>query len=127
MQTSAYIFCSRCDCIKMELKWRAVNCGKSLCAWFSTIIQNFLTNYIVHFALCWNIYNALHVLLVLVWFGLILFDFVWNFIWLLLLSLQVINRRKSSNPYITRGILKFRLLQILLNALALLIIAGKCE
>lgn len=41
------------------------------------------------------------------------------------LTLQVINRRKSSNPYITRGILKFRLLQILLNALALLIIAGK--
>ncbi|XP_055306717.1 uncharacterized protein LOC129571008, partial [Sitodiplosis mosellana] len=42
------------------------------------------------------------------------------------MSLQhkVINRRKSSNPYITRGILKFRLLQILLNALALLIIAG---
>lgn len=38
---------------------------------------------------------------------------------------QVVNRRKSSNPYITRGRLKFRLLQILLNALALLIIAGE--
>lgn len=37
----------------------------------------------------------------------------------------MINRRKSSNPYITQGRLKFRLLQILLNALALLIIAGK--
>lgn len=41
-----------------------------------------------------------------------------------LLSLQILNRRKSSNPYITRGRLQFRLLQILLNAVALLIIAG---
>lgn len=34
------------------------------------------------------------------------------------------NRRKSSNPYVTRGRLQFRLFQILLNAIALLIIAG---
>lgn len=34
------------------------------------------------------------------------------------------NRRKSSNPYVTRGRLQFRMLQILLNAVALLIIAG---
>lgn len=45
--------------------------------------------------------------------------------WFFFYDFQVINRRKSSNPYITQGILKFRLLQILLNALALLIIAGK--
>lgn len=37
------------------------------------------------------------------------------------------NRRKSSNPYVTRGRLQFRLFQILLNAIALLIIAGKIE
>ncbi|XP_073813447.1 corin serine peptidase isoform X2 [Musca autumnalis] len=37
---------------------------------------------------------------------------------------QIINRRKSSNPYITNGRLKFRLFQILINALALLAIAG---
>ncbi|KAL9874243.1 corin serine peptidase isoform 3-T3 [Glossina fuscipes fuscipes] len=37
---------------------------------------------------------------------------------------QVINHRKSSNPYITNGRLKFRLFQILINALALLVIAG---
>ncbi|KAM7345094.1 corin serine peptidase isoform 1-T4 [Cochliomyia hominivorax] len=40
------------------------------------------------------------------------------------LSHQVISRRKSSNPYITNGRLKFRLFQILINALALLAIAG---
>lgn len=34
------------------------------------------------------------------------------------------NRRKSSNPYVTRGRLHFRMLQILLNAIALLGIAG---
>lgn len=33
-------------------------------------------------------------------------------------------RRKSSNPYVTRGRLQFRMLQILLNAVALLVIAG---
>lgn len=33
-------------------------------------------------------------------------------------------RRKSSNPYITSGRLQFRMLQILLNAVALLVIAG---
>lgn len=38
--------------------------------------------------------------------------------------LKVVNRRKSSNPHITRGRHKFRLYQILLNAAALLIIAG---
>lgn len=32
--------------------------------------------------------------------------------------------RKNSNPYVTRGRLKFRLFQILLNAIALLAIAG---
>ncbi|KMY92016.1 uncharacterized protein LOC6733393 [Drosophila simulans] len=37
---------------------------------------------------------------------------------------QIINRRKSSNPYITNGRLKFRLFQILINAFALLAIAG---
>ncbi|EDW02212.1 uncharacterized protein LOC6559850 [Drosophila grimshawi] len=37
---------------------------------------------------------------------------------------QNINRRKSSNPYITNGRLKFRLFQILINAFALLAIAG---
>lgn len=37
------------------------------------------------------------------------------------------NRRKSSNPYVTRGRLQFRLFQILLNAIALLIIAGNFE
>ncbi|KAJ6642681.1 Atrial natriuretic peptide-converting enzyme, partial [Pseudolycoriella hygida] len=37
---------------------------------------------------------------------------------------KIINRRKSSNPYVTRGRLQFRMLQILLNAVALLIIAG---
>uniref|UniRef100_A0A1A9ZYU6 Lectizyme n=1 Tax=Glossina pallidipes TaxID=7398 RepID=A0A1A9ZYU6_GLOPL len=37
---------------------------------------------------------------------------------------QVINHRKSSNPFITNDRLKFRLFQILINALALLIIAG---
>ncbi|XP_037953318.1 uncharacterized protein LOC119683609 isoform X2 [Teleopsis dalmanni] len=36
----------------------------------------------------------------------------------------IIHRRKSSNPYITNGRLKFRLFQILVNALALLAIAG---
>ncbi|XP_065369118.1 uncharacterized protein Corin [Calliphora vicina] len=40
------------------------------------------------------------------------------------LSHQIISRRKSSNPYITNGRLKFRLFQILVNALALLAIAG---
>lgn len=39
-------------------------------------------------------------------------------------SAQIINRRKSSNPYITNGRLKFRLFQILINAFALLAIAG---
>ncbi|XP_037034832.1 atrial natriuretic peptide-converting enzyme isoform X2 [Bradysia coprophila] len=41
-------------------------------------------------------------------------------------SLQTIimKRRKSSNPYVTRGRLQFRMLQILLNAVALLVIAG---
>ncbi|EDW79846.1 uncharacterized protein Dwil_GK18003 [Drosophila willistoni] len=38
---------------------------------------------------------------------------------------QIINnRRKSSNPYITNGRLKFRLFQVLINAFALLAIAG---
>ncbi|XP_067631299.1 uncharacterized protein Corin isoform X2 [Eurosta solidaginis] len=37
---------------------------------------------------------------------------------------QIINRRKSSNPYITNGRLKFRLFQILINAFALLVITG---
>ncbi|XP_046809622.1 uncharacterized protein LOC111675906 [Lucilia cuprina] len=40
------------------------------------------------------------------------------------LSHQIVSRRKSSNPYITNGRLKFRLFQILVNALALLAIAG---
>lgn len=40
------------------------------------------------------------------------------------LLFQIINRRKSSNPYITNGRLKFRLFQILINAFALLAIAG---
>lgn len=40
------------------------------------------------------------------------------------LSLQIINRRKNSSSYILRGPLKFRLCQILLNAIALLAIAG---
>lgn len=35
------------------------------------------------------------------------------------------NKRKDSNPYVTRGRLKFRLCQILINAVALLAIAGK--
>jgi corin len=37
---------------------------------------------------------------------------------------QILRVRKNSNPYVTRGRLRFRLCQILLNALALLIIAG---
>ncbi|XP_069964647.1 uncharacterized protein Corin isoform X2 [Bactrocera oleae] len=37
---------------------------------------------------------------------------------------QIIHRRKSSNPYITNGRLKFRLWQVLVNAFALLVIAG---
>lgn len=37
---------------------------------------------------------------------------------------QILRVRKNSNPYVTRGKLRFRLCQILLNALALLIIAG---
>lgn len=41
-----------------------------------------------------------------------------------LFSFKIISRRKSSNPYITNGRLKFRLFQILINALALLAIAG---
>jgi len=41
-----------------------------------------------------------------------------------IISFQIINRRKSSNPYITNGRLKFRLFQILINAFALLAIAG---
>ncbi|KAI8037280.1 uncharacterized protein LOC128255857 [Drosophila gunungcola] len=40
------------------------------------------------------------------------------------LQYQIVNRRKSSNPYITNGRLKFRLFQILINAFALLAIAG---
>lgn len=42
------------------------------------------------------------------------------------MSLQhkILRARKNSNPYITRGRLKFRLCQVLLNALALLLIAG---
>lgn len=42
------------------------------------------------------------------------------------MSLQhkIINRRKSSNPYVTNGRLRFRLFQILINAFALLAIAG---
>lgn len=39
--------------------------------------------------------------------------------------LQIVNKRKDSNPYITRGRLKFRLCQILINAVALLAIAGE--
>lgn len=37
---------------------------------------------------------------------------------------QILRARKNSNPYVTRGRLRFRLCQILLNALALLLIAG---
>lgn len=40
------------------------------------------------------------------------------------INLQILNRRKSSNPYVTQGRIQFRFLQILLNAIALLIIAG---
>lgn len=36
------------------------------------------------------------------------------------------NKRKDSNPFVTRGRLKFRLCQILINAVALLVIAGEC-
>lgn len=44
---------------------------------------------------------------------------------LFLSYLQIVNKRKDSNPYITRGRLKFRLCQILINAVALLAIAGE--
>lgn len=44
----------------------------------------------------------------------------------LILFFQILKARKNSNPYVTRGRLKFRLCQILLNAVALLVIAGKC-
>jgi len=36
---------------------------------------------------------------------------------------QILRVRKNSNPYVTRGRLRFRLCQVLLNALALIIIA----
>lgn len=42
------------------------------------------------------------------------------------MSLQhkILKARKNSNPYVTRGRIKFRLFQILCNALALLLIAA---
>lgn len=40
------------------------------------------------------------------------------------IQIQILRVRKNSNPYVTRGRLRFRICQILLNALALIIIAG---